>query len=102
MKRSIFPILMVAAAVAFAFPGSVKPQQSGWFAVAMAQDGGDHSMAKLRVVMNKLRDAMASMKDLDDLEAAGMPKKDVDRMRNAMQLKIQQMMDEAMTDIRSL
>jgi hypothetical protein len=42
------------------------------------------------------------MKDFDELEKAGMPKKDVDRMRRAMTHKIQQLTDEAISSIRSL
>ncbi|HXH72241.1 MAG TPA: hypothetical protein VNI58_05435 [Mariprofundaceae bacterium] len=59
-------------------------------------------MEKVHLILKKLRDAMASMKDLDELESAGMPKSDVDRMRSAMQNKINQMMTDAMNDIRAL
>ena len=101
MKRLIFPIIPIATAVAIALPASVSSMESGWFATAVAQEGTD-DMVKVRIILKKLRDAMASMKDLDELEASGMPKKDVDRMRSAMQIKINQMMGEAMEDIRSL
>lgn len=69
---------------------------------AEADAGSGDSMARLRIILQKLQDAMASMKDFDKLEKAGMPKKQVDRMRHAMQLKINQMMEEAIQDIHSL
>jgi len=42
------------------------------------------------------------MKDLDELEKAGMSKEDVDRMRRAMEQKIQQLTDEAIASIHAL
>jgi len=54
------------------------------------------------IQLKKLRDAMSSMQELDELEKAGMPRQDVDRMRKAMQSKISEMMNDAMTSIRSL
>jgi len=59
-------------------------------------------MQRVRLVLKKLQDAMASMKDLDELEKSGMSKKSVNRMRRAMQLKINQMMEDAIKDIRAL
>lgn len=67
-----------------------------------AEQGAGGNMRRIRLVLKKLQDAMASMKDLGALEKAGMPKKNVDRMRRAMQLKIDQMMEEAIKDIRAL
>jgi len=54
------------------------------------------------LIIKKLRDAMGSMKDFDELEKAGLAKKDVDRMRRAMHAKIQQMMEDAIYAIRAL
>lgn len=67
-----------------------------------SEQGTSGKMQRIRLVLKKLQDAMASMKDLGALEKAGMPKKNVDRMRRAMQLKIDQMMEEAIKDIRAL
>lgn len=101
MKRLFYPAILLTFVGMFFVPAHayVAP---GWIATASAQDAAGGDMAKLRIILKKLRDAMASMKDLDQLEAAGMPKKDVDRMRSAMQSKINQMMSEAMDDIRAL
>ncbi|MDX8407579.1 MAG: hypothetical protein R8L58_04255 [Mariprofundaceae bacterium] len=66
----------------------------------MAAEEG--SMDRVRLELKKLRDAMSSMQDLDELEKAGMPKSDVDRMRRAMQSKITDMMNDAMLSIRAL
>lgn len=65
---------------------------------AVAEDG----MGKVQLILKKLRSSMASMKDFDELEQAGMSKKDVDRMRRAMEQKIKQMTDEAVDLIRAL
>jgi len=59
-------------------------------------------MKRLNLIIKKLRDAMGSMKDFDELEKAGLNKKDVDRMRQAMESKIRQMMEDAIYAIRSL
>jgi len=59
-------------------------------------------MAKIQLILQKLRTSMGSMKDFDELEKAGMPKKDVDRMRRAMTQKIQQLTDDAVASIRQL
>jgi len=62
----------------------------------------ESSMAKIQLILKKLRGSMTSMKDFDELETAGMPKKDVDRMRRAMSHKIKQLTDEAISSIQSL
>jgi len=92
----VFLLLMVGLA-------PVPGMDGGWRVLAAEGDAsaGD-SMTRLRIILQKLQDAMASMKDFDKLEKAGMPKKQVDRMRRAMQLKINQMMEEAIQDIHSL
>ena len=64
-----------------------------------AEDGG---MAQVRLVLKKLRGSMASMKDFDELEDAGMDKKDVNRMRSAMTRKIKQMTGDAVDLISAL
>jgi len=70
--------------------------------VAAEQTNASVGMAQVRLILRKLQDAMASMKDLDELEKSGMSKRNVDRMRRAMQLKIDQMMEDAIKDIRAL
>ncbi len=62
----------------------------------------ENSMAKIQLILKKLRGSMSSMKDFDELEKSGMPKKDVDRMRRAMSHKINQLTDEAISSIQSL
>lgn len=75
--------------------GSVQWQYS----LAVAEE---NSMVKIQLILKKLRGSMTSMKDFDELETAGMPKKDVDRMRRAMSHKIKQLTDEAISSIRTL
>ena len=62
----------------------------------------ESSMAKIQLILKKLRGSMTSMKDFDELEKAGMPKKVVDRMRRAMSHKIKQLTEEAISSIQSL
>ncbi len=62
----------------------------------------DANMAQVQLILKKLRSSMANMKDFDELEAAGMDKKDVDRLRNAMKGKIKQMTSDAVDLIRVL
>lgn len=57
---------------------------------------------KLSIMLKKLRSQMLSMKDLNQLEAIGMNKRDVDRMRNVLQAKIETMIQETITVIHSL
>jgi hypothetical protein len=68
---------------------------------APATASGD-KMAQITLIIRKLRESMASLKDLDALEKAGMPKKDVDRMRQALEQKNQEMINEAIAEIQSL
>jgi len=62
----------------------------------------ENSMAKIQLILKKLRASMSSMKDFDDLERAGMPKRNVDRLRRAMTQKIGQLTDEAVNSIHDL
>jgi len=58
--------------------------------------------AKVQLMLKKLRDSMSGLKDLDELEKAGMSKKDVDRMRRVLKRKIQQMIDDTISSIQEL
>ena len=60
------------------------------------------NMAQVQLILKKLRSSMSNMKDFDELEAAGMDKADVDRLRNAMKGKIKQMTSDAVDLIRVL
>lgn len=62
----------------------------------------DSAMPQVKLILKKLRSSMDSMKDFDDLEAVGMSKKDVDRMRRAMNQKIHQLTDEAIKSIQNI
>ncbi len=60
------------------------------------------NMAQVQLILKKLKSSMANMKDFDELEKAGMDKRDVDRLRNAMKAKIKQMTTDAVDLIRVL
>jgi len=70
--------------------------------VGIAQVQAADNMAQVRLILKKLRSSMASLKDFDELEAAGMDKADVDRLRNAMKGKIKQMTTDAVELITAL
>jgi len=100
LKKSILT-MVVAALLALTAPVShsiTTPLAYNHVQAAETADG----MKRLNLIIKKLRDAMGSMKDFDQLEQAGLRKKDVDRMRQAMQKKIEQMMEDAIYAIRSL
>ncbi|MDQ7001614.1 MAG: hypothetical protein Q9N02_02855 [Ghiorsea sp.] len=62
----------------------------------------ESSMASIKLILKKLRGSLSSMKDFDELEAVGMSKVDVDRMRRAMGQKIKQLTNEAVSSIQAL
>lgn len=70
--------------------------------VGITQAQAADNMAQVRLILKKLRGSMASMKDFDDLEAAGMDKADVNKLRRAMKSKIQQMTKDAVELITAL
>lgn len=70
--------------------------------VGITQVQAADNMAQVRLILKKLRGSMASMKDFDDLEAAGMDKADVDTLRKAMKSKIKQMTKDAVELITAL
>ncbi len=90
-----FSMLMMLAAAPVISPVSMQLH----YPQAVADED---SMAKIQLILRKLRSSMSSMKDFDELEKVGMPKKDVDRMRRAMSRKIKQLTDEAINSIRAL
>jgi len=96
LKRAVLSFFLMALIFSPVIsPASMQLQYSK--AVAAAT-----SMAKVQLILKKLRGSMTSMKDFDELETAGMPKKDVDRMRRAMSQKIKQLTDEAIASIQSM
>jgi hypothetical protein len=70
--------------------------------VVAKASAADNNMAQVQLILKKLRSSMANMKDFDELEAAGMDKADVDRLRKAMKAKIKQMTSDAVDLIRVL
>lgn len=85
--------------IAISAPGAGLSTLNPHYAPAVA---ADDAMGKVQLILKKMRSSMASMKDFDDLERAGMSKKDVDRMRRAMEQKIKQMTEEAVGLIEAL
>jgi len=59
-------------------------------------------MGRLNITLNKLMSAQASMKQFDKLEEQGLPKRQVQLMKDAMESKIQMMVDDAINSIKRL
>jgi len=95
-----FLAMVLAITFAMAAPVSNSLVTPGYSQVQAAE--AVNNMGRLTLILKKLRDALGSMKDFDELEKAGLRKKDVDRMRKAMQDKISQMMEDAIYAIRAL
>jgi len=100
VKKSLLAMTLAVAFVVAAPVTSTQSLSFGYQKVQAAEaiDG----MKRLNLILKKLRDAMGSMKDFDELEKAGLQKKDVDRMRRAMEDKIRQMMEDAIYAIRNI
>ncbi len=94
-------MLSPATGTVTSFPVLAMPVADAAGAAAPVPAGSD-KMAQITLIIKKLRESMASLKDLDALEKAGMPKKDVDRMRRALEQKNQEMINQAIAEIRSL
>jgi len=99
VKKYLF-VMMMAFGVAVVSPLSITSTSVG-YQQAQAADAVS-GMKRVTIIIRKLREAMSSMKDFDELEKAGLRKKDVDRMRRAMDAKIQQMMEDAIYAIRAI
>jgi len=70
--------------------------------LALAVSAAAAEMKDVRLLIQKLRDSMAALSELDELERAGMSHADVERMRKALKRKIQQMIDETIQTIQEL
>lgn len=70
--------------------------------IALPMQASAAEMSSVSLILQKLRTAMSSTKDFDELERAGMSKDSVERMRRAMNIKIKQLTDEAVDLIRAL
>jgi len=105
VKKTLTAVSLAAAFAVLAPLNLTATGGASFYTSAVAADAAmdsETSMKRVNLIIRKLRDAMSSMNDLDELEKAGMSKRDVDRMRNAMNEKIKQMMDEAVGAIRNL
>ena len=68
----------------------------------MHQELTSQKMQTLRVMISKLRDLVYNLRDINQLEEIGMPRRDVALMKQALQLKINQMQQETVSFIRGL
>ena len=67
-----------------------------------SQAVASEEMVQVQLIIKKLTGSLASLKDLDALEEAGLPKQDVLRMKAAMKMKIGQLTDTVIKSIHAL
>jgi hypothetical protein len=96
----VMVLMLLVAAIGPHISGASMNLGTNVATAADLQD--DNSMHRVRIILNKLRESLATMGDFDQLEQAGMRKADVDRLRAAMQSKIQMLQEEALLSIRQL
>jgi len=96
--------LLISCLLLFAVIASPSVEKGSLMSLhyAAAEAANQDGMAKVQLILKKMRSSMSSLKDLDELEKAGMSKRDVDRMRRAMNQKIKQMTDHAVDLILAL
>ncbi|MDQ7004626.1 MAG: hypothetical protein Q9N67_06810 [Ghiorsea sp.] len=92
IKSALFSLMFVAVLSVSLTSQSIIP--------SLSAEGAN--MAQIQLILKKMKSNMQNMKDFDELEDAGMDKKDVDRLRNATKAKVQQMTSNAITLIRQL
>jgi len=105
IKKYLFVMMLAFGMAAMApFPATTVLSTASLLGYQQVQaaESASNGMKRVTLIIRKLREAMGSMKDFDELEKAGLRKKDVDRMRRAMNAKIQQMMEDAIYAIRAL
>jgi len=90
-------------------PGiGARASASGVDVAGLTMSGGasyfseQQKMIYLRTVIAKIRETAKAMKDLSELEALGMPSREVRRLQSAMKIKAEQLTDEALVLIRAL
>ncbi len=98
--ESVYKLFILSAALVIGL--TTASFEKGIFVVPAVQAAEEGSMSQVRLVLKKLRGSMASMKDFDELESAGMDKADVNRMRSVMKRKIKQMTTDAVDLISAL
>jgi len=100
LKMFLFAVFFVIAAAPTIPHGNIQGLTFSY--PELQAEEQKNSMSQVQLIMKKLRASMSSMKDFDELENAGMSKKDVDRMRRAMSQKIEKLTKEAVELIRKL
>lgn len=100
--RQLSVFITALAMFAVVMSANIAPAGKGLACVSQAWAADDAGMEKVTLLLKKLRTSMASMKDLDELQKSGMPAKDVDRMRRAMEQKIQTLTNQTVESIHAL
>lgn len=59
-------------------------------------------LSNLRVVLSKLGETLKTNRDLDSLKELGMPEREVKRLKQALDMKVKQLTDDALYVIRSI
>ncbi len=72
------------------------------FSLAQEEVSAEEKLAALHLEIEKLRQLLAEAKNIQSLEKAGLPREDVMRMRAAIELKVQAMIQNILKQIQEL
>jgi len=74
----------------------------GFSGVAHAEGTGMRSMQNLKIVLSKLKETTSYIKEIGEMKSMGMPEREVNRLKDALGLKIKQLTDDAIYAIHNL
>ncbi len=97
LARHAWPLMVLMLLFAPAVDASAPTP-----ALAIDSGGGNEDMREMRLLMQKLRNLLASSKDIDDLEKMGLSRADANRMRRALKSKISAMTSDVIAAINRL
>ena len=85
----------------FLLTGSAQAEESSPD-ISPNQEGRLQGVEQLHIVLSKLNETLRTNKDLDALEALGMPAREITRLKMAVDLKVRQLTEDAIYVIRSI
>jgi len=95
MRKWMTAMLTAVTIMAYA-PGMASAQEMA------RQPKSQFTMRDITMMINKLKNMMMSMRDFDELERSGVPHSDVERMRSAMRVKINRLIEHIVQSIHQL
>jgi len=96
-----FPV-MAQAELASQGMGAARIGEQGMRMQGPSRMTDEQEMENVRIVLKKLRMAAMSVNDIDEMGNLGMPDNEIERLKTALMLKIQQLTSEAIYAIHKL